>query len=319
MLATTIAEYELTNCIWNAAGVHCTTREDLEGLGDSEAGLILSKSCTLESREGNPGPRYFHQCHTKSPNQPNLTINSTGLANHGYKFYGDMANYLRPVYDKPYFVSVSGLSKADNLEILHYMQETSVDGIELNLSCPNVPGKPQIGYDFEATDQFLREIYEEVDQTIPLGLKLPPYFDPCHIQNMSEIITEYPLSFVTCINSLGNGLILEPVAERPVIKPKSGLGGIGGSVVKPFALANVFQFSQALGDSGIQVIGCGGVRNGWDAFEHILVGASAVQVGSTLYEEGPQALARISSELKEIMTNKGYQTIEDFRGRLKPF
>jgi len=323
MLSTTIADHLLNNCIWNAAGVNCTTREELESLGESEAGLILSKSCTFESREGNAGPRYYHQCHTKSLNpetpQPSLTINSTGLANHGYKFYGDMANYLNPVYDKPYFVSVSGLSKEDNIEMLDYFQGTPVDGIELNLSCPNVPGKPQIGYDFDTTDQFLHTIFEQIDHTIPLGLKLPPYFDNCHIQKMSDIVTQYPLSFITCINSLGNGLILDPITESPVIKPKFGLGGIGGSVVKPFALANVYQFSQALDGSGVQVIGCGGVRNGWDAFEHILVGASGVQVGSTIYEEGPQAISRISNELKEIMVNKGYKNIEELRGKVKKY
>jgi len=311
MLATTIAKKDLKTCIWNAAGVNCTTQAELEALGKSDAGLVLSKSCTLLPREGNPQPRYYHQA------DPYLTINSTGLANQGYKFYGDMANYMEVTYEKPYFVSVSGLSKEDNLDILHYFQETPVNGIELNLSCPNVPGKSQIGYDFEASEEFLRQIFEEVDQIVPLGLKLPPYFDGCHIRKMSEIIVQYPISFITCINSLGNGLVLEPVTERVVIKPKGGLGGIGGSVVKPIALSNVYQFSKALDGSGIQVIGCGGIRNGWDAFEHILVGASAVQVGSTLQEEGVGSITRIGNELREIMRNKGYQKLEDFRGKVK--
>ncbi|HRM22783.1 MAG TPA: alpha-hydroxy-acid oxidizing protein, partial [Neisseria sp.] len=98
--------------------------------------------------------------------------------------------------------------------------------------------------------------------------------------------------------------------------PKGGFGGIGGAYLKPTALANVRAFYERLKPE-IQIIGTGGVVNGSDVFEHILCGASMVQVGTTLQEEGIGAFARLTRELKEIMAAKGYQTLDDFRGRLK--
>ena len=115
------------------------------------------------------------------------------------------------------------------------------------------------------------------------------------------------------MNSIGNGLYIED--ESVVIKPKNGFGGIGGDYIKPTALANVHAFYQRLKPE-IQIIGTGGVKSGRDAFEHILCGASMVQVGTALQKEGIAVFDRITKELKEIMEEKGYETLEDFRGKL---
>ena len=85
--------------------------------------------------------------------------------------------------------------------------------------------------------------------------------------------------------------------------------------IKPTALANVHAFYQRLKPE-IQIIGTGGVKSGRDAFEHILCGASMVQVGTALQKEGVAVFDRITKELKEIMEEKGYETLEDFRGKL---
>jgi len=300
-------------CIWNAAGPKCTNRDELLALGRSDAGAIVTKSCTLEFREGNSFPRYFES--------PTLTTNSTGLANHGYQYYGELGEELKKTYpSKPYIVSIAGLSQSDNLTMIDYFQYdnekgiTQPDLIELNLSCPNVIGKPQTGYDFEASRELLRKV-AEIGGPIPIGLKLPPYLDLCHHDLMADVIKDHPISFLTCINSLGNCLIVDWESESSMIRPKAGLGGGGGSIVKPVSLANVREFSQRL--PNIPVIGCGGVQSGRDAFEHILVGATAVQVGSQLMREGPDCFTRINRELQEIMTEKGYQQLSDFRGKLK--
>jgi len=73
----------------------------------------------------------------------------------------------------------------------------------------------------------------------------------------------------------------------------------------------------AVSPAVIKVIGCGGVLNGKDAFEHLLCGASMVQVGSQLMKETPSIFAKIVEELTAIMKEKGYNSIEDFRGKLK--
>ena len=106
------------------------------------------------------------------------------------------------------------------------VQESEFRGLtELNLSCPNVPGKPQIAYDFETTDRILAEVFAYF--TKPLGIKLPPYFDIVHFDQAAAIFNKYPLKFVNCVNSIGNGLYIED--ESVVIRPKNGLVGLVGS------------------------------------------------------------------------------------------
>lgn len=286
----------------------CTTKSDLGLLADSYAGAVLTKSCTLEYRNGNPKPRYHET--------PIGSINSMGIPNLGYGVYAQTAVEHRSKYpQKPYFVSVSGLSIAENLDILTQLNHTQqIDAIELNLSCPNLPGKPQVAYDFPQTERMLDSVFDVCQK--PLGVKLPPYFDLIHFEQMATILNQYPLHFVTCVNSIGNGLVIDWETETAVIKPKGGLGGIGGDYIKPTALANVRIFSQLLHPT-IAVIGCGGVKSGSDAFEHLLCGAVAVQVGTQLMKEGTDCFARIANELQTIMHQKGYTHINDFRGKLK--
>jgi dihydroorotate dehydrogenase (fumarate) len=149
---------------------------------------------------------------------------------------------------------------------------------------------------------------------IQLGVKLPPYFDEMHFIEVANIINKYNIKFITCINSLGNGLVVDIKEESTVIHPKSGFGGIGGKCIKPIALANVRKFSKL---TNCDVIGCGGISSGQDAFEHILCGAKAIQVGTQLYMEGVNVFKRIIKELETIILSKGYSNLNDFCGKLK--
>ncbi len=97
-----------------------------------------------------------------------------GLPNNGYKYYTDAATNLKP--KKPFFISVSGLKKEESLEILSEIQTNNMlskenIGIELNLSCPNIIGKPQIAYDFDAMDETLRFAFEIFD-SLSLGIHI---------------------------------------------------------------------------------------------------------------------------------------------------
>jgi dihydroorotate dehydrogenase (fumarate) len=130
---------------------------------------------------------------------------------------------------------------------------------------------------------------------------------------MAEILNQYPIQFVTCINSIGNALYIDD--ETVVIKPKGGFGGIGGAYVKPTALANVRMFYKLL-RKDIFLIGCGGVETGRDVFEHILCGASMVQIGTQLMKENTGVFTRLITELKEVMNTKSYKILEDFKGKL---
>ncbi|MFH0384174.1 dihydroorotate oxidase [Streptococcus sp. A18] len=303
--ATTLGGFSFDNCLMNAAGVWCMTKEELDGVKNSAAGTFVTKTATLEYRTGNPEPRY--------KNVPLGSINSMGLPNQGLDYYLDYLLELQEEEPERTFVlSLVGMSPDETHTILKKVQDSTFQGlVELNLSCPNVPGKPQIAYDFETTETILREVFAYF--TKPLGIKLPPYFDIVHFDQAAVIFNQFPLKFVNCVNSIGNGLYIED--ESVIIKPKNGFGGIGGEYIKPTALANVHAFYQRLKPE-IQIVGTGGVLTGRDAFEHILCGASMVQIGTTLQKEGLAAFDRITQELRDIMGEKGYETIEDFRGKL---
>ena len=305
-LRTQIAGFSFDNCLMNAAGVACMTVEELEEVRQSAAGSFVTKTATLEARAGNPEPRYR--------DVPLGSINSMGLPNQGIDYYLDYLLSLQESQpERTFFLSLVGMSPDETHTLLKKVQNSGFKGItELNLSCPNVPGKPQIAYDFEATERILGEAFGYFDK--PLGIKLPPYFDIVHFDQAAEVFNRHPLKFVNCVNSIGNGMYIED--ESVVIRPKNGFGGIGGEYIKPTALANVHAFYQRLNPS-IQIIGTGGIYTGRDAFEHILCGASMVQIGTALHQQGVEVFERVSLGLKAIMVQKGYETLEDFKGKLK--
>ena len=304
---TTFANAKFANPFMNASGVHCMSIKDLQDLEKSDAGAYITKSCTLEKREGNPSPRYVDLALG--------SINSMGLPNLGFRYYLDYVLEVQQNQDTPIFFSIAGMSPEENLEMLGNIQKSAFSGItELNLSCPNVPGKPQLAYDFQATEQLLEKAFAFFKK--PLGVKLPPYFDLAHFDQMAEILNKFPLTYVNSVNSVGNALYIDTEEEAVVIKPKEGFGGLGGQYIKPTALANVRAFYTRLKPE-IQIIGTGGIETGQDAFEHLLCGASMLQIGTALHKEGPEIFPRIIRELQEIMDKKGYKSIDEFRGKLK--
>jgi dihydroorotate dehydrogenase (fumarate) len=298
---TRIADISLDSCIYNASGPRCSTYDELFDLSMSESGAILTKSTTLLPRNGNEGKRYY--------DNEIMSINSTGLANKGYKYYGDIVRR----WSKPYIISVAGLTLGDNVKIITDLQENPPDAIELNLSCPNIVGKSQVAYDYNTMETYLRKIFDVAE--VPIGLKLPAYFDQQQFMDAAELIESFPVKFVTCINSLGYGLLVDINTETTMIVPNRGHGGIGGKAVLPIALANVRQFRILLPEK-IDVIGCGGIVTGEDVFSHILVGAKAVQVGTQFMKEGTGVFKRLTTELKGIMDKKGYKEIGEFYGKL---
>ncbi|MDV4496881.1 dihydroorotate oxidase [Enterococcus faecium] len=309
-LETTFANHIFANPLMNASGVHCMTTQELDELAHSEAGAFITKSCTINERKGNPEPRYF--------DVPLGSINSMGLPNLGFSYYLEYALAYEKVQEnqnQPLFFSIAGMSVQENLEMLEKIEKSGFNGItELNLSCPNVPGKQQLAYDFEATYETLKEVFSIFSK--PLGIKLPPYFDFAHFDQMADILNQFPLTYVNAINSVGNGLYIDTEQEAVVIKPKEGFGGIGGEYIKPTALANVRAFYTRLKPE-IQIIGTGGIRTGQDAFEHLLCGASMLQIGTELHKEGPEIFSRIIKELTQIMSEKGYTSIDEFKGKLR--
>lgn len=304
-ISANISGIHFDSCIMNASGPLDATLEELTDIATSGAGGIVMKSCTVEIREGNPEPRYI--------DVEWGSINSMGLPNLGYKYYNDIAPKLKS-YGKPLIASIAGANGQEYKKIVEAFNSSNVDILEINLSCPNVVGRPQIGYDFEMSEEIMGIVGDVSEK--PWGVKLPPYFDFVHFEEMASILNSSKISFIVSINSIGNALFIDWETEKVLIKPKGGFGGLGGKYIKPTALANVRKFHELL-NKKIKIVGVGGIYSGIDAFEFILSGATLLQLGTSFAQEGPQIFERVSRELKVIMEKKGYKSLEDFRGKLK--
>lgn len=281
-IRTTICDLVLETPIINASGVHCTTYGQLIGLDNNPAfGASVSKSCTLYPRQGNKPPKYY--------SENDISINSNGLENKGIEYYLEMERYMQ----KPYFISIAGFHYEDRIEMIKKAKDSL---IELNLSCPNVCVRP-IVYDPERLDDFLKYMFDICKPKF-LGLKLPPYFIPGDHEKIANVIKKYPIKFITCINSIPDGSIIKD--NKLVIGPNNGYGGLGGGpLMKAIGIANVRKFKTLLPE--MDIIGCGGISNGQDVFDYLLAGASAVQIGTTLYEKGHEYIHCILEEFEKVM------------------
>lgn len=319
-LKTTVGGLPMSTCIYNASGPRSGTAAALSKVCSSRAGGVLAKSATVDKQTGNPQPRTFH-----APGGL-ASFNSEGLPNNGIDYYiseETIDECMASDPTKPYMVSISGKSLKDNLEMLQRIAKapslSRIKAVELNLACPNVIGKPIIAYDFEQMKDILQQVASAIKGTgIKLGIKLPPYLDGPHFQQAADILNQFEssIAYVASINTLGNSLVVDMYSEAPVISSNGGFAGLSGAAVKYTALANVRKLRLALKDS-IDVVGVGGVHSGEDAFDLILCGATAVQIGTCHWTEGPKCFDRICHELEAIMARKGYSSIDDFKGKLK--
>lgn len=291
--------------VCNASGPLDSTLEELECIARSGSSAIVMKSCTILPRKGNKEPRYARL--------PFGSIQSMGLPNRGYRYYANCALKLAK-YNKPIIASIAGFSVEEYDTMIRAFQRTRVSCIEVNLSCPNVEGKSQVGYDFSQTEEILKKIYREGNK--PLGIKLPPYYEAFQYERMADLIRRYSVKFITCVNSVGNTLVIDSDTEAPVIKPKKGFGGLCGAYIKPVALANVRTFFELL-EGSAAIFGVGGIETGEDAFAFLLAGADAVQVGTVFEKEGCGCFSRIEKELQTILKKKGYRSIGEAKGKLK--
>ena len=317
-IQTKLGKCMLEYPVMNASGPKCSTKDELINLSFSDSGAIICKSCTINEREGNPSPRYYDNQY--------LSINSMGLPNKGYKYYISIIDDLSQNNIKPYIISIAGMCLQDNILIINSIHEklklvnnrNKNVGIEINLSCPNIINKGQLAYDFPNMDLYLEELFNKtnIDYLKMVGIKLPPYFELHQFKIVANIIKKYPIDFITTINSIGNGLVINIDTEKACILPKHGLGGLGGSIVKPTGLSNVFNFAKEFLNTNVKIIGVGGVESGKDVFEYILAGACAVQIGTYYYKKDIPCFTKIIQEFYQIMKDKKYTELEEFKGKL---
>lgn len=339
---TLAGSVQLTSCLYNASGPRSGTAEALRKVAASAAGAVLTKSATLTSQTGNPLPRTYHSADGQA------SFNSEGLPNAGIDYYIS-AETIREVMEgcennsskKPYIVSLSGKCLADNVEMLKRIAAAptlaQISAIELNLACPNVIGKPIIGYDVDQMDDILRDIGAVIIECNaaaavstppqlplpPLGIKLPPYFDVSHFAAAAAVLNQHcdVVKYVATINTVGNALCIDGVnSEAPVIGSNGGYAGLSGPAIKYTALANVRKLRELLLSPQIDVVGVGGISTGQDVYDMLLAGATCCQTATTHWKEGPDCFDRIIlQELGDILRKKGLHSVRQVTGGLKPW
>jgi dihydroorotate dehydrogenase (fumarate) len=312
MFITNLAGSKLTSFIYNASGVNNQILPQLKKIADSASGAVTLKSTSVDKWQGNPAPNYI----VKSKLIPGATLNCMGIPNEGIDATIEFMKQLRQYTNKPIIPSIFSLGGMDQYyEMMDKLEANKdcFDMLEVNVSCPNIPGKPLLAYDMEAMESLLIKMQK---YTFKKALKLPPYFDMSQFDKISCMIVKYKIDVIVVSNTIGNCLVINPETETTVLKPKNGMGGLGGDYIKPLALGNVWNFWQRL-QGKVQIVGVGGVRTGTDAFEFMLAGADAVQTGTTWAQEGIASFERIAGEFDAIMAEHGYASIQAARGKLK--
>jgi dihydroorotate dehydrogenase (fumarate) len=312
---TQIANISFPCFIFNASGVNDEIYPQLKKIAESSSAAITLKSCTKEVRLGNLNPKYI----VKSNLIDGCTLNSMGWPNKGLKSSLEFVENLKHEYpNRKIIASLADLSQDECLEMLEvFVEQDLADLLEIDISCPNLEGKAILGYSPEKLELFLNKIKISSKAKIKLGLKMPPYLDMNLLRSIAEVISKFEfITFLTCINTLGNVLIIDPEKQSTIIKPNNGRGGLGGKYLKPIALGNVRSFFEFFRNK-MDIIGVGGISSGSDAFEFLLAGACAVQIGSAFAQNGISIFEKINTELVEILERKGYKSIDEAKGKLK--
>jgi dihydroorotate dehydrogenase (NAD+) catalytic subunit len=254
---------------------------------------FVSKTITLEPREGNPPPRLWEA--------PVGLINSIGLPNKGLEgFLRDDLPRLAEL-PVPLVVSVMGFSRDELARMVEAVGERDeVAMIELNVSCPNVETGLVMGADPAETAAGVERVRPLTEK--PLIVKLTPTAsDPAGVAVAAE---RAGADAISLINTL-KGMALDPETRRPWLGGRTG--GLSGPAVRPVALEQVAAVS---GRVGIPVIGMGGISSGRDAQDFLDAGASCVAVGTESFRD-PAAGRRIAYELGVISRQeRGFSLVE---------
>ncbi|KAF9776055.1 hypothetical protein IL306_005812 [Fusarium sp. DS 682] len=310
----------------NSATPWATDLNDLLAIASSPStGAITTRTSLINgfSHQHEQHQYLFFNPHSVNPNQ-GTSSNQTppkghtedataSLNNLGYSpitldgYLGFIAEIARrlPGSRKTFIVSVTG-SPEDIQKSYERIEAASKTlpfplAMEVNLSCPNIPGAPPPAYGGDALRKYLDLLPR--NPSLPVGIKTPPYTH--HGQFATLIETLLPaassLSFITATNTLGSCLILESEQLGPQL-PGSGVGGMAGPPLHPLALGNVSTLRKMLDQvpelSHVKIIGVGGVRDG-DGYRRMrAVGAYAVAVGTGLGKQGPGVFERIERDLK---------------------
>lgn len=273
----------------------------IAGFSNTDVGAVCLKGTTLEPRLGNAPPRVYET--------PEGMINAIGLQNPGSNV---VINDILPKLDKSetrFIINISGASIEEYGEITKRFDDSNIDAIEINISCPNVKeGGVAFGNDPDMSYRVVDICRKNTKK--PIITKLSP--------NQTDIA----FSAQRCIDAGSDGLavintLMGMAIDTKTCKPMIGnnQGGLSGPAIKPIALLKVHQVYQVSKNHNIPIIGQGGIMTANDAIEFIIAGAATVGVGTALFYD-PLVCHKINDGISQYLTDNKLHNVDGLVGTL---
>ncbi|MHA2184148.1 MAG: dihydroorotate dehydrogenase [Promethearchaeota archaeon] len=299
MLENNLSGLKLKSPLILASGILGVSYSSMKRLFDAGIGAVTSKSIGPRPRKGYKNPSIIEI-------YPGTFLNAVGLGNPG------IDNFLSEIKEIkkskiPLIVSVFGDSNESYLHVATKAEQAGADAIEINISCPHA-AVSSIGIDSDLTFSVVQTLKEKLG--VPLFVKLNP--NVTDIGKIALAAQKGGADGVVAINTL-SAMVIDINTKRPILA--HGSGGLSGKAIHPIAVKKVYDLYQLL---KIPIIGCGGISTWKDVVEFILAGASAVQIGTALYN-GVKIITRINKSLHKYLENNGYTSITELIGLAHQF
>jgi len=274
----------------------------IDGFSNRDAGAVVLKGTTLHPRLGNPPHRV---CET-----PAGMLNAIGLQNPGVDH---VVRRILPTLDfteTRFIANVSGSTIEEYVEVTRRFDQSPIDAIEINISCPNVKeGGVAFGNYPDMSAQVVQACRRATGK--PIITKLSP--NQTDIRENARRCIEAGSDALSVINTI-TGMAIDIRTRRPVIGNVQG--GLSGPAIKPIALLKVYQVYEVARRHHVPIIGQGGITSASDAVEFIIAGASAVGVGTALFYD-PMACRKINTGILEYLTASGLKNVSQLVGSLQ--
>ncbi len=298
-LVLNISELKLNSPLILASGILGVSYSTMKRLVDVGLGAITTKSIGPKPRKGYKNPSIVEV-------YPGTFLNSVGLGNPGIDNFMTEIKEIKK-FKFPLIVSVFGDSIESYIKVALKAEQAGANAIEINISCPHAEVS-SIGIDKNLTFSIVKSMKEELK--VPVFVKLNP-----NVTNLGEIALAAQkggADAVVAINTLA-AMKVDINTKRPILS--HGSGGLSGEAIHPIAVKKVYDLYKIL---EIPIIGCGGASNWQDVIEFILVGASAVQIGTILHQ-GLDVITDIINGLKKFLKDSEYSSISELKGLAHEF
>jgi dihydroorotate dehydrogenase (NAD+) catalytic subunit len=274
----------------------------VDGYSNNDVGAVVLKGTTGEARLGNPPHRVYET--------PDGMLNAIGLQNPGVdKVVDDILPGL-DFSETRFFANVSGSTIEEYEYVTARFDDSDIDAIEINISCPNVKdGGVQFGNDPEMSARVVAACRAKTSK--PIVTKLSP--NQTDIQENARLCIEAGTDAFAAINTL-MGMAIDIETRKPIIG--NVRGGLSGPAIKPIALLKVQQVYEVAKNHNVPIIGQGGITTAKDAIEFMIAGASAVGVGTALFYD-PLVCKKINAGVLDYLQRHEMESVADLTGTLK--